>query len=356
MNYGQYRASCGRVRVDSVDGSALVRADRCERSDVHQGRRADLPGEVRVVPPARFDRADVARDLRAERVRGPGRFATACRRGRCRPGTSTRALGIQHFENDRSLSDAEIDTIVKWVAAGAPKGDMKDMPKPVEWPSDDVWNFAKLYGKPDLVLKSPPTPRRATRWTRGTSRCRPPASPKTAGCAPSRCAPARSRAARSPTTRWPACSRTTATTGSSIAPGADEPGPRPLHGMGRRQAGRDHARELRQADEARLEDRVGHPLPRGRRGHHRLGRTRHLLLPEGPGAEVPPDAGALQRHHRRQPRPRHRAQLAQRDAELPRDEEGRPRRELPAAHAPARQGDVDGSDPADRRRCRCSAR
>ncbi len=66
-----------------------------------------------------------------------------------------KSLGIQHFENDRSLSDAEIDTIVKWVAAGAPKGDMKDMPKPVEWPSEDIWNFEKMYGKPDLVLTSP---------------------------------------------------------------------------------------------------------------------------------------------------------------------------------------------------------
>ena len=28
--------------------------------------------------------------------------------------------------------------------------------------------------------------------------------------------------------------------------------------------------------------------------------------------------------------------------------QGRPRRELPAAHAPARQGDVDGSDPPER--------
>jgi hypothetical protein len=66
-----------------------------------------------------------------------------------------KSLGIQHFENDRSLSDAEIDTVVKWVAAGAPKGDMKDMPKPVEWPSDDIWNYEKMYGKPDLVLRSP---------------------------------------------------------------------------------------------------------------------------------------------------------------------------------------------------------
>ena len=32
-----------------------------------------------------------------------------------------KSLGIQHFENDRSLSDAEIDTIVKWVAAARPR-------------------------------------------------------------------------------------------------------------------------------------------------------------------------------------------------------------------------------------------
>src|SRR5437016_3272069 len=36
-----------------------------------------------------------------------------------------KSVGIQKFENDRSLSDAQIDTILKWVAAGAPKGDPK---------------------------------------------------------------------------------------------------------------------------------------------------------------------------------------------------------------------------------------
>ena len=66
-----------------------------------------------------------------------------------------KSIGIQEFQNDRSLSDAEIDTIVRWVNAGAPKGDMKDMPPPVEWPNEDVWNFEKLYGKPDLIIKSP---------------------------------------------------------------------------------------------------------------------------------------------------------------------------------------------------------
>ena len=45
--------------------------------------------------------------------------------------------------------------------------------------------------------------------------------------------------------------------------------------------------EQRHADAAGLEDRVGHPLLERRRGHHRRRRARHLLLPEGPGAEVP---------------------------------------------------------------------
>src|SRR5215510_7739111 len=44
-----------------------------------------------------------------------------------------KTVGIQHFENDRSLSDQQIDTIVRWVDAGAPKGDPKDMPAPVKW-------------------------------------------------------------------------------------------------------------------------------------------------------------------------------------------------------------------------------
>src|SRR5258708_37185112 len=37
-----------------------------------------------------------------------------------------RTVGIQHFQNDRSLSDDQIDTIVRWIDAGMPKGDLKD--------------------------------------------------------------------------------------------------------------------------------------------------------------------------------------------------------------------------------------
>src|SRR5436190_10565854 len=67
-----------------------------------------------------------------------------------------KTVGITEFENDRSLSDKEIDTIVKWVDAGAPKGDPKDMPPAKVWPNEQGWNFAKLFGQkePDLIIKS----------------------------------------------------------------------------------------------------------------------------------------------------------------------------------------------------------
>ena len=45
--------------------------------------------------------------------------------------------GIQHYKNDRSLSDAEIATIVKWVDAGAPDVDLKDLPHHVQFKDDD---------------------------------------------------------------------------------------------------------------------------------------------------------------------------------------------------------------------------
>ncbi|MFN8061764.1 MAG: hypothetical protein U0Q12_21575 [Vicinamibacterales bacterium] len=66
-----------------------------------------------------------------------------------------RTVGIQHFKGDRSLSSSQIDTIVSWVDAGAPLGDAKDLPAPLKWPAEEVWNFSELYGQPDLVIKSP---------------------------------------------------------------------------------------------------------------------------------------------------------------------------------------------------------
>ena len=55
------------------------------------------------------------------------------------------------FANERSLSDAEIDTILRWVESGAPAGDASAAPPPREFASTDGW----IFGEPDLVLTIP---------------------------------------------------------------------------------------------------------------------------------------------------------------------------------------------------------
>jgi len=68
-----------------------------------------------------------------------------------------KTVGIQEFQNDRSLNDTQIATIVKWVDAGAPMGDKKDLPVAKVWPDDSGWQYAKVIGKePDMVIKSEP--------------------------------------------------------------------------------------------------------------------------------------------------------------------------------------------------------
>jgi hypothetical protein len=53
---------------------------------------------------------------------------------------------INHFANDRHLSDEEVATITKWVDAGAPEGNPADMPKLPEFVQG--WSI----GKPDLIV------------------------------------------------------------------------------------------------------------------------------------------------------------------------------------------------------------
>jgi hypothetical protein len=67
-----------------------------------------------------------------------------------------RSVGIQQFRNDRSLTDEEIATIIRWVDDGAPLGDPADMPPAVEWPDPTVWQLEQQFGAPDLVIRSEP--------------------------------------------------------------------------------------------------------------------------------------------------------------------------------------------------------
>jgi hypothetical protein len=53
------------------------------------------------------------------------------------------------FSNDRSLTRQEIDILSSWVAAGMPRGDDDDLPRPVEHPKG--W----VLGKPDMVIQMP---------------------------------------------------------------------------------------------------------------------------------------------------------------------------------------------------------
>src|SRR5271168_3136691 len=55
----------------------------------------------------------------------------------------------EKFENNRSLTPAQIDTIAAWVDAGAQKGDPKDLPPPVD--------FVKGWAipQPDKVYQLP---------------------------------------------------------------------------------------------------------------------------------------------------------------------------------------------------------
>src|SRR5262245_28778701 len=62
-----------------------------------------------------------------------------------------RSQGIQQYKNDRSLSDAEIATVVNWVDGGAPAGDPKEMPKPLQFRDESTWTI----GKPDLIVNAP---------------------------------------------------------------------------------------------------------------------------------------------------------------------------------------------------------
>src|ERR1051326_3756641 len=53
------------------------------------------------------------------------------------------------FSNDRTLSQADIDTLVSWADAGAKAGDPKEAPKPVDFVQG--WRI----GKPDVVIEMP---------------------------------------------------------------------------------------------------------------------------------------------------------------------------------------------------------
>ena len=67
-----------------------------------------------------------------------------------------KTVGIQEYKNDISLSDRQIETIVRWVDAGAPQGDPSRTPPLPDLPDGSGFSLTAQLGPPDFVLESTP--------------------------------------------------------------------------------------------------------------------------------------------------------------------------------------------------------
>jgi hypothetical protein len=79
------------------------------------------------------------------------RTALRGRQGAMPPWYIEKNIGIQHYKNDISLSDEELDKIKWWADNGAPRGNAADMPKPLTFAGAEEWSI----GTPDLIVKTP---------------------------------------------------------------------------------------------------------------------------------------------------------------------------------------------------------
>jgi hypothetical protein len=104
------------------------------------------PGAMGPMPLVTYD--EVRPWVRSIRARVAGREMP--------PWHLDKTVGIQTYKNDRSLTDEQLNTILAWIDAGAPLGDVKDMPAQRQWPTADEWQMAAQFGQPDLIVRTPP--------------------------------------------------------------------------------------------------------------------------------------------------------------------------------------------------------
>lgn len=120
------------------------------------------PGSIAPMPLLTYDDAK----------RVSGRIKSRVARRLMPPWHIDRTVGIQHFKNDRSLSDEQIATVVRWVDAGAPLGNPADLPPNPVFPDDTEWQLGAKFGQPDLVIRSEPytlAARTQDKWFRPTT-------------------------------------------------------------------------------------------------------------------------------------------------------------------------------------------
>jgi hypothetical protein len=54
------------------------------------------------------------------------------------------------------MSDKDINTLVAWVDAGSPMGNLEDMPTAKEYPVVVEWRLSEELGRPDHIIQSTP--------------------------------------------------------------------------------------------------------------------------------------------------------------------------------------------------------
>ena len=219
-------------------------------------------------------------------------------RGRCRRGTSTASVGVQKFKNDMSLTDEQVDTIValgrRRRAAGRPEGHAAAQAARHRQRVAGV--NATASARPTSSIKSPEYTMPAEHqdvWWRPMSDI-PLTEPRWVSMVeirPTNLQGAQDHAsldrlprAEQRSRRGQHRARRTAATAGRDADDLVNRRPQLMEwaiGKGYDLYPAGH----RQADAAGREDLVGSAHSRRRRRDHRRLRDRHLVLPEGPGAE-----------------------------------------------------------------------
>ena len=73
------------------------------------------------------------------------------RAGAMPPWYVEKGIGIQHFKDDMSLDEWEIEALDAWRRTGTREGDPADLPPPLEFNDDILW----AAGEPDLIIRLP---------------------------------------------------------------------------------------------------------------------------------------------------------------------------------------------------------
>jgi len=63
-------------------------------------------------------------------------------------------IGIQELKNDWRMSDEDINTVVAWVNAGSPMGNLEDLPPAKKYPAAGEWRLEGELGLPDHIIQS----------------------------------------------------------------------------------------------------------------------------------------------------------------------------------------------------------